>query len=216
MNTLKEQVTTQLRTGDWGSLIATLRTDRKAWSYLIRALYLPDDIVGWRAVEGFGRAVAALSTSDTETCREMFRRLFWALNDESGTSGQRVAPAVGEGVARAPDVFGEYALITWPALDEPYLQAGVAWAMGRIGQVRPDLVQKAVPDLAALLTSADPQVRGHAAWALGEIGTPAADAALAPLTQDEATVDIFLDGELRRTSVGELARTALEKIKDAG
>ncbi|MGQ9497695.1 MAG: DVU0298 family protein [Desulfotomaculales bacterium] len=212
MNTLKQRIVALLRAGDWDGLIATIRVDRKAWSYLIRALYLPDEFVGWRAVEGFGRAVAMLADSDTETCREMFRRLFWALNDESGTSGRRVAPAVGEAVARRPDVFGEYALIIWPALEEPFLQASVAWALGRIGQVDPELVRKAVPDLVSLLDSPDHEVRGHAAWALGEIGVREAGEKIAALAGDAGEMKIFLAGELRRVTVGALARTALRKL----
>lgn len=212
MNTLKQRIVAQLRAGDWDGLIATIRVDRKAWSHLIRALYLPDEFVGWRAAEGFGRAVAMLADSDTETCREMFRRLFWALNDESGTSGRRVAPAVGEAVARRPDVFGEYALIIWPALEEPFLQASVAWALGRIGQVDPELVRKAVPDLVSLLDSPDHEVRGHAAWALGEIGVREAAEKIAALAGDAGEMKIFLAGELRRVTVGALARTALRKL----
>lgn len=211
---LKERVEAQLRAGDWDGLIATVRADRKAWSYLIRALYLPDDFVGWRAVEGFGRVVAALALSDTETCREMFRRLFWALNDESGTSGRRVALAVGEAVARRPDIFGEYALIIWPALEEPFLQASVAWALGRIGQVNPDLVRKAVSDLVSLLDSPDHEVRGHAVWALGEIGVREAAEKIAALAGDAGELKIFLAGEPRKVTVGELARAARQKIEN--
>ncbi|MEW5934425.1 MAG: HEAT repeat domain-containing protein, partial [Bacillota bacterium] len=88
------------------------------------------------------------------------------------TAGRLVAPAVGEAIACAPEVLGDFAGALLPALEEPYLQAGAAWAFGRIGQVRPDLVRDAVPSLQVLLASPDPAVREHAAWALDQILAP--------------------------------------------
>ncbi|MEW5761959.1 MAG: hypothetical protein AB1776_02025 [Bacillota bacterium] len=51
---MKEQIAALLRTGNWGGLVDAVRTGRKAWSRLIRALYLEDEFLGWQAVEGSG------------------------------------------------------------------------------------------------------------------------------------------------------------------
>ncbi|WP_334110921.1 DVU0298 family protein [Thermodesulfitimonas autotrophica] len=209
---MKEEIFALLRAADWDGLVARAREDRRLLTALIGVLYHPDEFLAWRAVEGFGRLVAVLA-ADEEFCRDRMRRLFWALNDESGTSGRFVAPAVGEAVARAPDFLGENALILLNALDEPYLQAGVAWAFGRIGGVRPELVREAVPQLRRLLGSPDPQVRGCAAWALGEMDAVEAAAALNELTGDAARVRIYLDGNLTEKTVGELAAGAVAKLK---
>lgn len=212
---MKTEIESILRTGDWRRLEAEARVNPRVLGALIRALYLPEEDLAWQAVEGFGRAVAVLAGTEEELCRDRMRRLFWALNDESGTSGRFVAPAVGEAVARAPEVFGENALILLNVLDEPYLQAGAAWAFGRIGSVRPDLVREAVPEILPLLRSADPAVRGHAAWALGEIGAAEAVADLKALADDAGSVKIYINGRITETTVGKLAAAAAAKLEEA-
>ncbi|MGQ9513051.1 DVU0298 family protein [Thermodesulfitimonas sp.] len=210
---MKEGILSLLRAADWDTLVARAREDRRLLTVLIGVLYYPDELLAWRAAEGFGRVVAALFSEDEEFCRDRMRRLFWALNDESGTSGPLVAPAIGEAVARAPDFLGENALILMNVLDEPYLQAGVVWAFGRIGSVRPELVREVVPELRGLLGSPDPQVRGCAAWALGEMGAAEVTADLRELTGDAARVRIYLDGNLTEKTVGALAAEAVAKLK---
>lgn len=212
---MKEHVVDLLREGDWDGLVHAVRVRSVTWSQLIRALYLEDELVGWRAVEGFGRVIGELVTAETDTCREMLRRLLWAMNEESGSSGRRLPAALGEAVARAPGVFGDYALTLLGPLEEPFLQAAAAWGLGRIAQVRQDLVREAVAALRLLLDSPDSAVRGHGAWALGEMGVQDAAEELASLANDTGTVNIYLDGRLSRTTVGALARAARARLQAA-
>ncbi|MEW6448724.1 MAG: DVU0298 family protein [Bacillota bacterium] len=210
----KKKVADVLRSRDWDRLEAEVRANPQLLGLLIWALFQSDEELAWRAVEGFGRAIAVLTRTDEELCKDRMRRLYWALNDESGTSGRFVAPAIGEVVARSPDVFGENALIPMNALDEPFLQAGAAWAFGRIGGVRQDLVLEIAPQLRRLLHSPDPSVRGHAAWALGEMRAAEAGEELKALAGDSAKLSIFINGSLIETTVGELAHAAGEKLKN--
>lgn len=212
---MKEHVVDLLRVGYWDALAHAVRTRKVAWSHLIRALYLEDELVGWRAVEGFGRVIGQLAAAETDKCREIVRRLLWAMNEESGGSGRRLPAALGEAVARAPGIFGDYALLLLVPLEEPFLQAAAAWGLGRIAQVRQDLVREAGAALRALLTSPDPAVRGHTAWALGEMGAHDAIEELASLAGDTSTVEIYLDGGLRRATVGALARAARARLQSA-
>jgi len=55
----------------------------------------------------------------------------------------------------------------------------------------------------------DPYLRGLAAWASGALRNKNTEAILKRLTQDKAELDLFLDGQLKRYSVGELATEAL-------
>jgi len=212
---MKQDVVDLLREGDWEELARAVRARKVAWSELIRALYLEDELVGWRAVEGFGRVIGELAAAEADTCREILRRLLWALNEESGTSGRRLPAALGEAVARTPGIFGGYALTLLAPLEEPFLQAAAAWGLGRVAQVRQDLVREAVAALRPLLTSPDPAVRGHAAWALGEMGAHDAAEELVSLASDSSTLEIYLDGGLRRTTVGALARAARARLQTA-
>lgn len=213
---MKERIEAMLQAQDWDGLTQAMRAEPKAWGLLVRALYLADEGLGWRAVEGFGRTMAAQAATDTDRCREMLRRLFWAMNDESGVSGRLLPAALGEAVARAPHVFGDWAPRLLVPLEEPFLQATAAWACGRIAQVRPDLVRDTVPALGQLLSSPNPSVRGHAVWALGEMGRPQAREEITALANDEEPLQIFLDGSLQQVTVGTLAAAALRALDRSG
>ncbi|MDI7250608.1 MAG: hypothetical protein QME93_11175, partial [Bacillota bacterium] len=130
----KDLVEALVRARDWHRLTEVVRGHRRAWGYLIRLLYAEDEALGWQAVEACGRLMGALAPSRPDACREVVRRLLWALNEESGTAGRLVAPAVGEAIACAPEVLGDFAGALLPALEEPYLQAGAAWAFERIAR----------------------------------------------------------------------------------
>lgn len=209
----KQQVLSLLHAKQWDRMEAEVRANPRFIDALIWALYQPDEDLAWIAVEGFGRAIAAYTKVNVELCRDRMRRLYWALNDESGTSGRFVAPAVGEAVTRSPEVFGENALIIMTALDEPFLQAGVIWAFGRMAVLKSDLVLEMVPEIISLLRSPDTEVRGHAAWALGEMGAVEAVDELKSLTADAGRLRIYIDGALKETTVGELATGAIGKIR---
>ena len=43
-----------------------------------------DPAVKWRAVDAMGMIVARLADQDMESARNIIRRLFWSLNEESG------------------------------------------------------------------------------------------------------------------------------------
>jgi len=212
----KERVKECLRSRNWEEIEASVARDPRLLGLLIWALYQADEELAWRAAEGFGRAVAVLVGDKEEFCKDKMRRLYWALNDESGISGRFVAPAIAEAVARSPEVFGENALIIMNVLDEPYLQAGAAWAFGRVGGVRPELVAEISPRLRRLLQSPDPEVRGNAAWALGEMMATEAAQELEALASDEGRLNIFTNGILHQTTVGELVRAAREKLRRDG
>ncbi|MEW6183760.1 MAG: DVU0298 family protein [Bacillota bacterium] len=209
----KEIILQLLRANDWDRLEAEVKANPRFIDALIWALYQNDEETAWKAVEGFGRAIAAYKEVNVELCRDRMRRLYWALNDESGTSGCFAAPAVGEAVTRSPEVFGENALIIMTALDEPFLQAGAAWAFGRMAVLKSDLVLEMIPELILLLRSPEPGVRGLAAWALGQMGAEEAVGGLQPLAADSGSLSIYIDGALKQTTVGELAKGAIGKIR---
>jgi hypothetical protein len=121
-----------------------------------------DEKVKWAAVKAMGVAVARLADQDMEAARVMIRRLMWNLNDESGGIGWGSPEAMGEILARHHGLAREYAhiLISYIREDGNYLenevlQAGVLWAIGRVGEVHPGLLKDAVPHLLPHLNSPD-------------------------------------------------------------
>ena len=224
---LKGRIEPWLRRADPAALIADVLQLplRQAVNPLISFFYHPEPIVRWRAVSAFGAAAAALAESQPEAARVLMRRLMWSLNDESGGIGWGAPEAMADAMARSPRLAGEYhrILISYIRpdgnfLEHEVLQRGVLWAIGRLAEVRPDLVVGAAPALGHFLLSADPVHRGLAVRTVGLMRAhPLADR-IAPLVTDDGRLDLYADLHLRPVRVGALAReamTALEQLQRA-
>ncbi|MGB9846720.1 MAG: hypothetical protein ACPLRH_04340, partial [Desulfotomaculales bacterium] len=95
------------------------------------------------------------------------------------------------------------------------LNRGLLWAAARIGGARPELVKDFVPAITSYLEDADPDLRAHSALALGAAGVKPEPQSLERLLQDSARVSVYLDGELKETTVGEIARLSFSISKKA-
>ena len=98
------------------------------------------------------------------------------------------------------------------SLDHVPLRRGVYWALGRLAQAFPGLLEREISTLRAGLREEDGACRGLAAWTLGILGAAEAAPELAALVFDPAEVALFVDGELRRTTAGALASEALQRL----
>jgi HEAT repeat protein len=85
--------------------------------------------------------------------------------------------------------------------------------LGRLGQTHPQVVQQAAPSIQACLTDPNPQVRAYAAWALGIIGAQSAVSDLRRLQNDLEPIKLYDAHTLRETTVGRVAREALEHLE---
>lgn len=177
--------------------------------------------IKWRAVMALGQTVRDLAARDLEAARDFARRLLWALNEESGAVPWGCAEALGEIMASDQRLAREYAclLLSYITkgcnfLEFGALQGGVAWGLGRLAQEQPELLQEmgAIPPLLELLDSPDPQVRGISAWALGHLGGEEARGKLELMTNQPEVVLLAQAGDEIKTSVGQLASTALHLI----
>lgn len=207
-----------LQQRDYATIARYAATHKRVLSALLALTLDADDVIGWRAVKALGQASAVVAARDAEFVRGILRRLMWSLNDESGSIGWRAPQAMGAILAASPGAFAEFAPIVASTLDveETHFYPGVLWAIGVIAEHHAERVQFALPQIRALLRDASPQTRGMAAFCVGRLRDAAARDALAPLVNDDAPVQIFEDDELRTCAVGELARQALEMIKDGG
>jgi hypothetical protein len=94
------------------------------------------------------------------------------------------------------------------------LQRGAVWGIGRVAQVKPHIVEDAIPHLLPFLESSDATVRGMAAWTLGLLRAPSARDKLKKLLQDEAEVPLYLNLKLEHRTVSDLAKEALDAITE--
>jgi hypothetical protein len=193
---------------------------RKAINPLFSFLCSLDELLKWRAVTAMGEVVDRLADTNMESARVIMRRYMWQLNDESGGIGWGCPEAMGEIMARNENLADEYwcILISYIRpngnfLEHEVLQRGVLWGVGRLGHARPQLLKTSVEYLHPYMQADDPNLRGLAAWAAGALQNKNTAAILNQLKEDSANLSIYLDGHVKKRSVGEIAKKALQMTK---
>jgi hypothetical protein len=189
---------------------------RKAVNPLFSLLCSLDELLKWRAVTAMGEVVDRLADADMESARVIMRRYMWQLNDESGGIGWGCPEAMGEIMARNENLAQEFwcILISYIRPEGNYLeheglQRGVLWGVGRLARARPQLLKTSVDYLHPYMQTDDPYLRGLAAWAAGALRGKKTDIILNELRSDRARLSIFIEGQLIKCSVAELAEKAL-------
>jgi hypothetical protein len=214
---MKKHVRELLRRRDLDAVAGIAEQKRRLLGVLTSCTFDPDPQIGWRAVEAMGVACDRIARRAPATVRNHLRRLHWLISEESGGICWRAPEAMAEIVRYRPDRFAEYGAIVVSLLsdmaeeDLEHFRAGVLWAVGRLGAVAADHIPPVLPAITAALDSDDPQVRGLAAWCLGEVGRAELLAGRSDLLGDEGPVDLYEEGSLNRTSVGELVRRAVDR-----
>jgi hypothetical protein len=168
-----------LRSDDFRQRLPELKNlpARQVINPLFSFLCSPDETVKMRAVAAIGVVVAQLANEDMESARVIMRRLIWNLNDESGGIGWGCPEAMGEIMASHEGLAKEYApiLISFIREDgnffeyEPLL-CGALWGVGRLAQVRPQLVKDSVPHVRSFLKSQNDTIKELAKWTLNSLG----------------------------------------------
>lgn len=176
---------------------------------MLRDLYSPEARIRWTAVHDLGRASIERPAAKT---RELLRRLAWSLNEESGATGWGAPEAMGEIIACVPEHLSEfehhflgYLSDDETFLDNPVLDGGALWALGRLG--RGSSFDEAAHELAVgrFLEHPDAAVRGLAAWGARCLGLSALEDGVSSLAGDSSPLWLLLDGEVVERTVSELA-----------
>ncbi|MEW6595707.1 MAG: DVU0298 family protein [Thermodesulfobacteriota bacterium] len=222
--TVKNEVLTLLRRGDLAA--ALVRIGQLPTSPTIKALYSgichADELLHWHAVTAMGQVVAGLAEREMEAARIVMRRFMWSLNDESGGIGWGVPEAMAECIAMHDGLAAEYGHmpVAYMREDGYYLeyeplQRGLMWGLGRIAEVRPQLLlaKQVLTYLPPYLDSPDPAVRGLAALALGRLHAEKLAPRITELTASQAAVRYYTNGTLTTLSEGELATLALTHLR---
>jgi HEAT repeat protein len=219
----KRRITKLLASPDITAVIEELRQlpFSSVINPLIGALCSNDVTVRWHAITALGPVVSDLADHDMEAARIVMRRFIWSLNDESGGIGWGAPEAMGEIMAGHKGLAEEYAhlLVAYMREDGYFLelemlQRGLMWGLGRLAQVRPELLkaQNAPIYLLPYLDSTDLVVRGLAAWTLGLLQAKEAVPGLEKLCSDPGRVTYYFNRHLVEDSVAELAEKALANI----
>jgi hypothetical protein len=213
---LKEKLAGLFSSGDPQAALENVcrMPHRKVVNALFPFFFSPDPLRFWQAVTAMGAVVSLLAAENLESARVVMRRLIWNLNDESGGIGWGSAEAMGEIMARSEPMADEYAhvLISYidPCgnyIDNPALQKGILWALGRMAPQRPQHTMPASDFLVPFLTASDPVLRGLAAWAAGALPHPATKSLLIAMVGDNETISFYMGGKLCERTIGSLAQS---------
>lgn len=203
---LRKQIVALLEAGDFAALTALAARASGVAGQLAGYLFSPGELLHWRAVEGLGYVAAA----HPEQVRKLINRLLYQLNEDSGSFGWLAAAALGEIGRHNLSLVEEILPMFYGFLEQVFARVPMLWGLGRLWEVHPGVLEEAYPLLFAFLEDLDPQVRGLAAWCLGRVRPPGIEEALEPLLADDAPVELYDREQLKQTTVGRLAREALE------
>ncbi|MFC1705810.1 DVU0298 family protein [Planctomycetota bacterium] len=212
----KEAVRALLMARDVDGLLSWARQERNPTTVLASLLYAPEELLRWRAVEGLGRLSTQVAEGGLEGVREMVRRAFWAMNDESGGLLWNGPEVIAEILWNVPALVTEYVNLLPHFLREEPFERGAAWALARLAPLRPSALTERADELLTLLRDddlcrGDPYIRGHLGAAVSLLGRDETRERIRSLTDDRATITVYdsATGELTATAVGTLVSAAL-------
>jgi len=205
---LRENLAAFLKEGNFAAVVELSGREKAVAEVLLQFLYNPRDILQWRALEGLGQVAGA----HPDQVRPMINRLLWLLNEDSGSFGWGAAAALGEIGRRQITLIRDIIPMFCGFLWEEFSREPMLWGIGRLAEAHPEAVREIIPHVAPYLRDDEAQVRGLSAWCLGKMGAGEAREAIQGLVADPESVIVYEKGELRRTTVGELAREALARL----
>lgn len=198
-----------LLAGDFPAVAELTASTGGVVTILLQMLFDPDSLLHWRATE----AIGYLAKIEPKRIKEIIPRLLWSLNEDSASFGWGAAAVLGEIGKNNYTIVEDIILMLFNFLEEDFSREGMLWGLGRLGQSQPQVVLEAAPRIQACLEDPNPQVRTYAAWSLGIIGAQAAIPDLRRLTNDPEPVKLYEDETVRETTVGQVAREALQRLE---
>ena len=171
---------------------------KKVATILISFLY-GDELLMFRASEALGIVCGRLDEKDTEYVRNVLRKLFWHLNDESGAYCKGAPLAIGEIGRNAKRAFENFKNMTVSLLDNDEVEKKyVIYAIGRAAENIKDAYPNPIEKLKPLLNEKD-EIRGYAVWALKKLGIDLFDE-----VKDGEIV--FYNGDLTKVRIKDLRK----------
>jgi HEAT repeat protein len=205
---LREQIVTLLKAENFTGLKDLAGQDGAVAAILMQFIYNPGELLHWRALEGLGHVAGAQPAQ----VHKLINRLLYLLNEDSGSTGWGAAAALGEIGRHQVALVKEIIPMFVGFLEEPFSQEAMLWGVGRMAEVHAELLKEVLPVIVPFLTNPKPSLRALAAWSLSKGRyRPAADAIQA-LLEDGHPVQLYDQGHLLQTTVGQVARKALANL----
>lgn len=212
---MKSQLRSWLAGAEFQRVVSAALEHNRVISILIALTYDADPLVSWRAIDAVGRCAAHLSAVRPEGMRNSLRRLFWMMNDESGSVAWHAPEIIGEIIRSNPKAFADFIPMTVSLLDmepedrSPFLP-GILYALGRIGEVAANSVDACLPSIFDALADVEVQSRAMAVCCLRWLKAWNLLVQRPELAQDSGKATVYRDGELVETTINLLWADALK------
>ena len=216
MPRLKHQLQDLLEKTQYEEIANLAQGKKRVLNALVSLTFDPDELTVRRAIQAMGLAADRIAQRDPAAVQNHLQQLRWLINDESGAVCWHAPEAMAEIIRRRPNDFADYIPIVVTLLkvmadeDLESFRPGILWAIGRLGSIAHAEIDAVLPRITSALDDPLPRVRGLAVWCLEQTGRGQQIAGRDDLLADEATFEFFEDEQLKRVSVGQLARRALE------
>ena len=207
----KQEVENRVKNYDLEPLLDMAARDKRTLRDVKRLLYSAEKLLRWRAAEALGKMSAVIARKDPGTVSKLLQGLFTSVSDTAASSWGSV-DAIGEIISALPDHFSGFLPQLVQISRDPALLPEVLRAMGKIGEIRPDLLRRYSFPMIPLLRNPDSEVRGYAAILLGRLKAFEAKEDLVRLKEDMAPIDIYRTGQIEKTTLRQLADESLANL----
>jgi hypothetical protein len=208
---LKKRVREALDGAEMEDLASLIEGYPRALSALMSLTYDKRSEITWKAIEAIGPIVNRITERSYDSGREIVRRLIWSITEESGGIGWSALEMLGEIVKNCPGRFDDLIPIIREYYEEEIFRPGVLYAIRRIGERDPGLLEEIGGLLEEALKDKDPYIRAQALMCLGVLEFPEKKELmmsdlLKKLSDDDSSVWLFRLGEMGKYKIGQIAR----------
>lgn len=207
----RQVVREALEQRDWEGLWELSRRERGVGNLVYSFLSSDDRLLAWRAIEALGELETRRPSSERGSTRDLIRRLFWSMNDESGNLVRQAPEAIGQLLYRIPELIDEYGVMLLSFLAEEPFERGAHWAVARVAERRPDIYASSASLLARSLHDPDPSIRAFAFLALRQLPSD-------PLSQQQENSLLEEDSplEIYHFDTGDFIQTRFHQVFVSG
>ncbi len=193
-------------------LVRATFDDSKTIRFMQRLLYSPNEDERYHTAHVMGQVCRRVSTLKPGMVSDVLQRMYESCTDSASTHWGLLETIASIIAARA-DLYGAFSrhLLMYRGVDSS--RAIVLWALATIAKESPEVIrQTPVYAVFDFIQHEDPATRGNAVRLFGLINAMEVKGEIEKLIDDPAAVTIYEDGQPHHTTVGALAKEALDNM----
>ncbi|MDA3786413.1 MAG: PBS lyase [Deltaproteobacteria bacterium] len=198
--------------GNIDALVRLTLDDGKTLRFIQRLLYSPSEEERYHTAHVLAQVCRRVSTLKPGMVSDLLHRMYEACTDSASTHWG-LLESIASIIAGRTDLFGAFSrhLLMYRGVDSS--RALVLWGMATIAKESPEVIrQTPIYAVFDFIRHEEPLTRGNAVRLFGLINAMEVKSDIEQLVNDPAELTIYEDGRPRHTTVGTLAREALENM----